>query len=94
MALSLASTTYGAGLERYTTTAPAPRRKCLELTYSDFWIEQTVYQLGALIEHAWSLSSPAQMPQPGAMVQLTGDELVTDELGGQQRVQISLLYFR
>lgn len=33
-------------------------------------------------------------PRPGNVVQLTWDEPFTDELGGQQRVQISVLYFR
>lgn len=33
-------------------------------------------------------------PRPGHMIQLTWDEPFTDELGGQQRVQISVLYFR
>ncbi|KAF4993325.1 hypothetical protein FDECE_13440 [Fusarium decemcellulare] len=33
-------------------------------------------------------------PKPGSMVQLTWDEALTDELGGQQRVQISVIYFR
>ena len=33
-------------------------------------------------------------PRPGTVVQLTWDEPFTDELGGQQRVQISVLYFR
>lgn len=33
-------------------------------------------------------------PKPGSMVQLTWDGPYTDELGGQQRVQITVLYFR
>jgi hypothetical protein len=33
-------------------------------------------------------------PEPGNVVQLTWDEPFTDALGGLQRIQISLLYFR
>ena len=33
-------------------------------------------------------------PKPGSMVQLTWDNPYTDDLGGQQRVQITLIYFR
>lgn len=33
-------------------------------------------------------------PRPGAIVELTWDNTFTDELGGRQRVQISVLYFQ
>lgn len=33
-------------------------------------------------------------PKPGTMIQLTWDDHLTDELGGQQRAQISIMYFR
>lgn len=33
-------------------------------------------------------------PRPGNLVQVTMDELSTDRLGGRQRLQISVLYFK